>query len=136
MCSPSSNTDLITGRYGSFDAIFSEGGYTMTGEDKAVINLGGHSPALSFSRNMGEVLNGRQLFTTAEGHFGFGNVGVHEGDVVCIFNGAPTPHVLRKATESGGGDETYTLVAASYIHGMMNGEIEELGLEADYIRLI
>lgn len=133
MCLPSSNTDLITGRYGSLEAIFS----ALAGEDKAVIrNLGGHSPALSFSRNMSEVLKGRQLFTTADGHFGFGNVGVREGDVACILNGAPTPHVLRKATGSGDDDETYTLVAAAYVHGMMNGEIRELGLEAEDIHLI
>ena len=76
---------------------------------------------------------GRQLFTTADGRFGCGNVGVQEGDVVCVFQGAVTPHVLRKVS---GHHRTYTLVAAAYVHGVMNGEIEELGLEKDEIHLI
>lgn len=82
---------------------------------------------------MGEAQAGRQLFNTADGRFGCGNVGLQEGDVVCIFNGTVTPHVLRKVSEK---DETYTLVAAAYVHGMMNGEIRELGLEAEDIYLI
>lgn len=130
------NPDLITGRYGSFDAIFSEGGYTITDEDQKVIADGNHSPASSFSRNMIEAQTGRQLFTTADGRFGFGHLGIREGDVVCIFNGAPTAHVLRKASGSGEGDGTYTLEAAAYVHGMMNGEIKKLGLEAEEIRLV
>lgn len=121
MSSLSLNTDLITGSYGSFEAIFHEAGDTLSREDKAVImDIASHSPALSFFRNMGEVLIGRQLFTTADGHFGFGNVGVQEGDVLCVFNGAPTPHVLRKVTGSGGDDDgTHTLVAPAYVHGMI-----------------
>lgn len=82
---------------------------------------------------MAEVQLGRQLFITADGRFGFGNVGLHEGDVVCIFQGAVTPHILRKVS---GNDGTYTLVASAYIHGLMNGEIEELGLEREEIRLV
>lgn len=130
------NTDLITGRYGSFDAVYSEGGYTMAEEDEEFLESGTHSPAGSFSRNMAQVQIGRQLFTTADGRFGFGHLGIREGDVVCIFNGAPTAHVLRKASGSGDGDGTYTLAAAAYVHGMMNGEIKKLGLEAEEIRLV
>lgn len=130
------NTDLITGRYGNFDAIYSEGGYTMTEEDEEFLVSGTHSPAASFSQNMRQVQAGRQLFTTADGRFGFGHMGIREGDVVCIFNGAPTAHVLRKASGSGDGDGTYTLAAAAYVHGMMNGEIKKLGLEAEEIRLV
>lgn len=132
----SMNTDLITGRYGSFDAIYSEGGYTVIEEDEEFLVSGTRSSASSFSKNMRQVQAGRQLFTTADGRFGFGHMGIREGDVVCIFNGAPTAHVLRKASGSGNDDGTYTLVAAAYIHGMMNGEIKRLGLEAEEIRLI
>lgn len=84
---------------------------------------------------MGEVQVGRQLFSTPDGRLGFGNVGMQEGDVVCIFNGAVTPHVLRKVNGDDS-DVTYKLVAAAYVHGMMNGEIQELGLEAKDIHLI
>lgn len=130
------NTDLIIRRHSSFDAIFSEGGYIMTGEDQGPIASGDHLTTLSFMRVMTEAQKGRQLFTTADGRFGFGHLGIREGDVVCIFNGAPTAHVLRKASGSGDGDGTYTLAAAAYVHGMMNGEIKKLGLEAEEIRLI
>lgn len=130
------NTDLVTGRYGNFDAIFSKGGYTMTEEDQEFLVSNSHSPASYFFKNMSEVQIGRQLFTTAGGRFGFGHSGIREGDVVCVFNGAPTAHVLRKASGSGDVDGTYTLEAAAYIHGMMNGEIKKLGLEAEEIHLI
>lgn len=129
----SKKTDLISGRYGSYDAAISKGGYTSTQEYRATIALRKHSPPLAFSMTMGEIQVGRQLFSTADGHFGCGNVGIQEDDVVCIFNGAVTPHVLRKVN---GDDGTYKLVAAAYIHGMMNGEILELGLEAEDIHLI
>lgn len=108
----------------------------MTGEDQGLIASGGHLPALSFLRIMTEAQTGKQLFFTADGRFGFGHLGIREGDVVCIFNGAPTARVLRKVSGSGEGDGTYTLEAAAYVHGMMNGEIKKLGLEAEEIRLI
>lgn len=92
------------------------------------------SPAMAFERIISEVQLGRQLFSTAGRSFGCGDVGVQEGDMICIFDGAVTPHVLRKA--NGDCDGTYTLVAAAYIHGVMNGEIERLGLEAKDIILI
>ena len=75
----------MAGRYGSYDAIYSDGGYTLTEEDKETIALGRHSPAVSFSRNIGDVQVGRQLFSTAERRFGFGNAETQEADVVCIF---------------------------------------------------
>lgn len=60
-------------------------------------------------------------------------MGIQKGDVVCIFDGAVTPYVLRKVN---GDDGTYKPVAAAYIHGMMNGEIQKLRLEAEDIHLI
>lgn len=118
------------------NAIFSDGGYKFTEEDKETLALGRRSPAISFSRNMCEVQLGRQLFSTAAGRFGFGNVGIRKGDLVCIFNGAVTPNVLRKARGESWGNATYTLVAQAYIHRMMNGELQELGLERRDICLV
>lgn len=123
----------MAGRYDSYDAIFSDGGYTWTKEDNEARAIARHFPTTPFSRNMGEVLKGRQLFSTEDGRFGFGDLGLQKGDVVCIFSGAVTPHVLRKVSEQ---ERKYTLVATAYVHGMMNGEIQELGLEAEDIYLI
>ncbi|KAL1850694.1 hypothetical protein Daus18300_012837 [Diaporthe australafricana] len=128
--------DELKHRHGNFDMLFFECGFFLDEEDKETYALARQSPAISFSKIMLNLQHGRQLFRTAGGRFGFGNVGVREGDVVSIFNGAVTPHVLRKTIREGEGDGVYTLVAEAYIHNMMNGEFQELGLERADIHLV
>lgn len=75
---------------------------------------------------------GRQLFATRARDLGFGPCGIDKADVVCIFNGAKTPHVLRRLDP---GDK-YRLVGEAYLHGYMYGEVEDLGVHEESITLI
>lgn len=74
------------------------------------------------------LLTRRQLFNTAHGRFGFTTRGVQPGDIVCVFHGASTPHVLRRAGQRE--SQVYQVIGDAYIHGLMHGKID---LEADDI---
>lgn len=67
-----------------------------------------------------------QFFSTEGGLFGFTVRGVREGDGVCVFNGAVTPHVLRRVGRDGA--ERYKFVGDAYVHGMMRGEADGDGM--------
>lgn len=56
--------------------------------------------------------------------------GTQKGDQICVFQGIPTPYVIRKSTDG----EHYTLLDGCYIDGVMNGEALE-GVELEDIRL-
>lgn len=73
------------------------------------------------------LLSDRQLFNTKDGRFGFTIRGVRPGDLVCVFNNATTPHVLRKADDREG--EVYRLVGDAYVHDLMHGEADEIDIE-------
>ncbi|KAI1733813.1 heterokaryon incompatibility protein-domain-containing protein [Xylaria scruposa] len=79
-------------------------------------------------------LQNRRLFSTDLGRCGFSSVHIENGDLLCIFNSASTAHVLRPLNN---GDKIlYTLLGESYVHGFMNGEISNLGLDEQEIILI
>ncbi|KAF2799470.1 hypothetical protein K505DRAFT_265542, partial [Melanomma pulvis-pyrius CBS 109.77] len=61
---------------------------------------------------------GRSFFTTAQGYMGTGPPYAKNGDVVCIFQGAKMPFLLRKDGEG------YLLVGESFVLGLMDGEVE------------
>ncbi|KAK7409526.1 hypothetical protein QQX98_008310 [Neonectria punicea] len=82
-------------------------------------------------------LTARRFLATAHGRLGWAPLCTKPGDLVCIFDGAPVPFILRPRTEkmtasqkqsrdnafSMLGDETkYELVGEAYIDGMMYGE--------------
>jgi hypothetical protein len=62
-------------------------------------------------------LLGRSFFTTSTGFLGIGLPGIEVGDIVAILFGAQLPFVLR------GNGETFRMVGACYVAGIMNGEI-------------
>ncbi|KAE9378510.1 hypothetical protein N431DRAFT_554674 [Stipitochalara longipes BDJ] len=59
-----------------------------------------------------------RLFTTDQDHIGFTPYTsfIRRGDVVCIFNGAKLPLLIRKQ------GSFYTLLGACYVYGLMDGE--------------
>ena len=61
---------------------------------------------------------GRSYFSTEGKRVGLGPRDVSPGDLVCVFEGSPTPYVLR-ATASG---TSYTFIGECYVHGLMNSE--------------
>lgn len=60
---------------------------------------------------------GRKVFVTHRGFIGLGPAEVETGDVVCILFGGNLPYVVRHL-----GEDRFTLMGPSYVHGIMNGE--------------
>ncbi|KAK7926706.1 hypothetical protein PG985_003704 [Apiospora marii] len=79
------------------------------------------------------IQDGRCCFSTAQGRFGSGPSNIAVGDSICIFSFAATAHIIRRTPDSN--SETYTLVGEAYVHGMMHGEVEHLGIEEQEIVL-
>ncbi|KAI1156842.1 hypothetical protein F4825DRAFT_473281 [Nemania diffusa] len=80
-------------------------------------------------------LRGSRLFCTVKGAIGFGPKGIQVNDEVCVLNNAQTAHVLRRWTKTKR-RKTFRVIGDSYYHGMMNGQIESLGLEEQDIVLV
>ncbi|KAI8940558.1 hypothetical protein NX059_004235 [Plenodomus lindquistii] len=82
-------------------------------------------------------LQGNELFKTQDGRFGFATAGFLPGHRFCIFNGAPVVYVLRLASDASAPEgETWQLIAEAYVHGMMNGEIDQTDVEERDIVLV
>ncbi|KAK4158680.1 heterokaryon incompatibility protein-domain-containing protein, partial [Cladorrhinum sp. PSN259] len=78
---------------------------------------------------------GRCLFTTESGMKGVGPLGLSPGDAVCVFYGAPTPFVIRKADN--GGEREYYLLGECYIDELMNGQVLRRGKNSEgWIHLV
>jgi hypothetical protein len=72
----------------------------------------------------------RRPFLTIRGHVGLAPGHAQEGDVIVIFRGAKFPYTLRPLPSG-----SYLLVSETYVHGPMNGEVIELGLEVEEFSL-
>jgi hypothetical protein len=73
---------------------------------------------------------GGQLFSSTYGHVGLAPGLAKLDDVLCFIQGARVPFVLRP-----GLNQRYRLVGDCYIHGLMRGEVESLGLAVEDILL-
>lgn len=71
-------------------------------------------------------LKGRVLFSTANGFLGVTSPEILEGDVVVVAFGAPVPFLLRRMPNQIEGFESYTLVHACNVNGIMHGEMMKL----------
>lgn len=67
----------------------------------------------------------RRLFDTTAGYLGLGLRDVQQGDSVCILNGCQFPMVLRQH------GEFWKVVGEAYVHGLMDGEADALGLDSE-----
>ncbi|CAH0040209.1 unnamed protein product [Clonostachys rhizophaga] len=84
---------------------------------------------------------GYMFFTTKTGYMGLVQGNASPGDLVAIVQGSDIPLILRRQVSGPGtdGNETifHTLVGASYVHGIMDGQAraaaELCGLEKDKI---
>jgi hypothetical protein len=73
----------------------------------------------------------KQLFATKQGRLRFSLKGVLPGDQLCIFDGAPTAHTIRKAGDANQeAPETWRFHGPAFVYGMMNGEIRGMGLKS------
>lgn len=82
-----------------------------------------------------QCLYDRQLFNTASGRFGFVIRGAQPGDLVCVFNSATTPHVLRKVLNKSAG-EVYKIIGDAYVSDLMYGEADVLDVPSHNIAFI
>ncbi|TVY48619.1 Heterokaryon incompatibility protein 6,OR allele [Lachnellula cervina] len=87
--------------------------------------------------------NGRRFFTTRKGYFGVGHEKCEVGDLVVVLAGGNYPYVIRPVPST---DEywaehnlcartSYRMLGDLYVHGIMDGEVLELGDETCYDEL-
>ena len=76
----------------------------------------------------------RRLVTTERGYVGMALETVEENDVVAVLLGCSMPVVLRKV-EGGSEQIRWQVVGECYVHGIMDGEAMEWGLEIQDIVL-
>jgi hypothetical protein len=64
----------------------------------------------------------KQFAVTKRGYMTLVPWGTESGDILSIFWGARTPHVLRRVAKSASeGEERFRLIGGAYIHGLMDG---------------
>ncbi|ORY18149.1 hypothetical protein BCR34DRAFT_596390 [Clohesyomyces aquaticus] len=95
--------------------------------------VGSDTPAANFCIEL-IVLTDRVLFLTMQGYLGFGMRGLKVGDIVCVFHGSPTPHILRRV--EGADEELYELIGAAFVYGIMNGQIDEVDIADQEFTLV
>ncbi|CAM1504777.1 Fc.00g023680.m01.CDS01 [Cosmosporella sp. VM-42] len=64
---------------------------------------------------MDRALCGRRIFLSGDNHVGLGPAAMRDGDLICIFFGSQTPHILRPVSE-----ERFEYVGECYVHGLMD----------------
>jgi hypothetical protein len=69
------------------------------------------------------ILSGRRLFISSKGYLGVAPAAAREGDAVCVLRGGAVPFIIRKHE----GENCFTLVRESYVHGVMDGEVLQKG---------
>jgi len=94
------------------------------------------SPYFSITEAIEARLSDHRPFTTTSGRFGYGREAVEEGDALCIFDGSTTARLIRRKDNGHHGGEVYQLVGEAFVHGVMYGEIEQLGIKEQDITLI
>ncbi|RYP44776.1 hypothetical protein DL768_008787 [Monosporascus sp. mg162] len=90
-------------------------------------------PALpsEYEQYLGAKIGDQSFFTTRSGFVGTCVPDSRRGDITAVLFGSPVPFVLRPAAESiqvaGSARPSYLLIEASYVSGIMNGEmVDEL----------
>jgi Heterokaryon incompatibility protein (HET) len=69
--------------------------------------------------------NRRRFFKSEKGRVGLAPEGCQVGDVICIFQGAGVPHLLRRNVDDDdeGGSRTFSFIGDCYAHGLMESEV-------------
>jgi hypothetical protein len=73
------------------------------------------------------ILHYKQLFVTRAGRLGSTTTGVQPGDMLSALNGSPVLHVQRRVpTEDNAEMMAFEFVGGAYVHGLMNGESDDI----------
>ena len=98
------------------------------------------SDAVAFSITLYTSTLRRRMFVTKGGYLGLGRADTHVGDEVVLLIGGSTPFIIRKGHDPGTREEIPvgtldTLIGDCYVHGIMDGEGMDLGLDEEPIFL-
>jgi hypothetical protein len=83
----------------------------------------GPRPIDSFNNWVNRASIGSSIFRTNKGYIGTGSKYARPRDLVCVLFGGQTPFILRRD------GERYQFISDCYVHGIMEGEALDLGLE-------
>ncbi|KAK5727737.1 hypothetical protein LTR17_012499 [Elasticomyces elasticus] len=82
-----------------------------------------YEQGLYWIQSVFNLLDGRVLIRTEDGHIGVANPEVQEGDIVVMPFGASLPFLLRPVWDRAAGCKAYALVDGCIVHGIMHGEL-------------
>jgi hypothetical protein len=73
------------------------------------------------SKDIGTIIEDKNMFLTTHGYLGLGHEGFDAGDIVCILSGGEVPFILRETAkrEDRG---VFQFLSECYVHGVMDGE--------------
>lgn len=83
----------------------------------------GPRPIDAFNEWVNRASVGSRIFRTNSGYIGTAPTYAMPGDVVCVLYGGQTPFILRRKAER------YQFIGECYVHGIMEGEALDLGLD-------
>ncbi|KAI1760776.1 HET-domain-containing protein [Hypoxylon sp. FL1150] len=117
----------------SYEAMYADLLNDLAGGDGWKLKLR-HNQQSEYIKCLATNVGGRSFFTTKNGFVGTCVPNSRKGDVIAILFGSPVPFVLRPGTETiqikGVEKPTYFLIGASYVSGIMAGEmVDELYCE-------
>ncbi|KAL8838826.1 MAG: hypothetical protein Q9170_001981 [Blastenia crenularia] len=87
---------------------------------------------LAFAMLSGAVTVRRRFFRTREGHLGVGPLSMRKDDEIWLMDGAHYPFLLRPTAE----ENIFVFVGDLYLHGHMNGEMLQDGLQDRFRHVI
>ncbi|KAE9368056.1 HET-domain-containing protein [Stipitochalara longipes BDJ] len=73
-----------------------------------------------------QCLHSFRPFISKKGYIGLAPASAIPGDIVCVIFGAIVPYILRRVSDKG-----FELVGEAYVHGIMDGEAIEIGLQEE-----
>ena len=73
----------------------------------------------SFLHNLEIWTRVRKFCVTEKGQIGWVPIEAQQGDVICVFEGARLPYVLRRTADG----DAHTIIGHCFIHGIMFGEV-------------
>ena len=74
------------------------------------------------------LLSNADFFATSRGHDARGPPRMSSDDIICIIHRANTPFLIWKDTTSSDAKPICNLVGECYLHGMMDGKVQEIVL--------
>ena len=72
-----------------------------------------------FLHNMESWTHVRKFCVTEKGQIGWVPIEAQQDDVICVFEGAELPYVLRRTAD----EDAHTIIGHCFIHGVMFGEV-------------